>query len=267
MNTRRIFFLLILLTMPISLVGCNFPTQSTSQPPGPATLAARTVDVILTQATHGTQAITPLTPTASSTSLPQETVATTSPAACQDGAMFVQDATIPDDTVMNPGEAFLKVWTLKNSGTCTWTQEYRLAFYGGERMNGPAELSILKSTSPGASIDLAIDLIAPTTPGTYQGFWRLRNAQGTYFGIGPGGDQSFWVKILVRGPSTTTATPSPTPTITPTVTPSTIVTTSPTAITSPTSTATPIATETPTETLTATSTDSATTTPTPPTED
>ncbi len=263
MTARRTFFLPILLTMLVTLVGCNFPTQPTPQPPGPATQAARTVDVILTQAARGTQPALTMTPTASSIALPQETVTTASPSTCQDRATFVQDATIPDDTILKPGDAFLKVWTLRNSGTCTWTQEYKLAFFGGERMNGLAEISMLNSISPGAAIDLAIDLIAPTTPGTYQGFWRLRNAQGAYFGIGPGGDQSFWVKILVRGPSTTTSTPSVTPTITPSMTPSPIATTSPAATSSPTSTATLTATATASETATATPTDTVTTTAAP----
>jgi hypothetical protein len=74
-------------------------------------------------------------------------------------------------------------------------------------------------------------MVAPATPGTYQGNWKLMNPAGGLFGIGPNGDLPFWVRIIVpQNPSgTATATPTVTstqgatatynPTVSPTPTP------------------------------------------------
>jgi hypothetical protein len=75
-------------------------------------------------------------------------------------------------------------------------------------MSGPASAPITNGTiPPGSTIDISASLIAPTTPGTYKGNWRLRNSGGAVFGIGNNADQSFWVQIKSVAP---TPTPSPT---------------------------------------------------------
>jgi hypothetical protein len=40
-------------------------------------------------------------------------------------------------------------------------------------------------------------LIAPESPNTYQGYWKLRNPAGQVFGLGEEKDKDFWVKIKV----------------------------------------------------------------------
>jgi hypothetical protein len=59
-------------------------------------------------------------------------------------------------------------------------------------------------------------MIAPRQQGTYQSNWKMQNASGVLFGIGPGGDSPFWVRIEVVAPPTDTPAPSldasPTPT-------------------------------------------------------
>ena len=42
-----------------------------------------------------------------------------------------------------------------------------------------------------------VELKAPDTPGTYQGYWKLRNPAGDVFGLGEKADKDFWVKINV----------------------------------------------------------------------
>jgi hypothetical protein len=76
-------------------------------------------------------------------------------------------------------------------------------------MSGPASAPITNGTvPPGSTIDISVTLIAPTTPGTYKGLWRLRNPGGALFGVGSSADQSFWVQIKSVAP---TPTPLPTP--------------------------------------------------------
>ncbi|HSR20131.1 MAG TPA: NBR1-Ig-like domain-containing protein, partial [Anaerolineales bacterium] len=41
-------------------------------------------------------------------------------AGCNNAA-FVSDVTIPDGTILKPGEKFTKTWRIYNSGSCSWT--------------------------------------------------------------------------------------------------------------------------------------------------
>ena len=116
-----------------------------------------------------------------------------------DQAKFVSDVTIPDDSVLSPGSTFTKTWRLENTGSCTWSSAYSLVFDHGAAMGGSKSAQLSGSTvSPGQTIDISVDLIAPTTPGTYQGYWKLRNPGGEVFGLDDDGSLAFWVKIRVE---------------------------------------------------------------------
>jgi hypothetical protein len=138
------------------------------------------------------------------------------------------DVTIPDDSVMYPGQPFTKIWRLQNIGICIWNKEYLARFFYGSQMSAPDQAVLIREVLPGESIEIAMDMIAPDTPGTYQGNWKLTNDKGQFFGIGPSGDSPFWVRIQVE-PTQTTSTaiasltitppPSATPTLTLTPTP------------------------------------------------
>jgi hypothetical protein len=124
----------------------------------------------------------------------------------------VSDVSVPDNTEIGAGTTFVKTWRLKNNGSCTWTSGYTLVFYNGDAMSGPASAPITNGTiPPGSTVDISVSLIAPITPGTYKGNWRIRNSGGALFGIGNNADQSFWVQIKSVAP---TPTPSPTSTYT-----------------------------------------------------
>jgi hypothetical protein len=125
------------------------------------------------------------------------------------------DITIPDDTEIQAGLAFTKVWRVVNTGTCNWTAEYAAIFSSGEQMEAPAEVNISEPVAPGQSVDIEVTMIAPSEPGTYQGNWILRNANGNEFGIGPSGNEVFWVRIVVVAGETPTETPEETPDPTP----------------------------------------------------
>lgn len=213
-------------------------------------MVVRTVEVILTQAASDTQLPPPQQSTQSSTSLIVEPSSTGGPLGCVDLATFVADVTFPDGSMLAPSEVFLKIWALQNTGTCTWTQSYAIVFFGGERMEASSVIALATIVPPGDKVNLAVDMIAPILPGTYQGFWRLRNSEGVLFGIGPDGDQSFWVKIVVPAQPTITTTRTSTPTLTPSSTPTQTLTLTPTGTTTPTPTQTPTPTETGTPTYT-----------------
>ncbi len=122
-----------------------------------------------------------------------------------DQAKFVADITIPDSTLLRPNVAFTKVWRLQNTGSCTWTTDYALVFVGGDMLGAKTWLPLPASVRPGETIDLSAEMVTPKDPGTYRGYWVLRNARGVLFGMGPDGDESFWVTVSIREPARYTA--------------------------------------------------------------
>lgn len=136
--------------------------------------------------------MTPSTPTGLAT-----------PAGCTDLAGLVQDVTFPDGTPVVAGESFRKVWRLRNDGTCTWTPAYAMVFSSGDRMSGAAVVPLGTTVRPGETADLAIDLVGPAAPGTYRGYWLLRNDRGLLFGMPATGVNPLWLQVAAVSPGTT----------------------------------------------------------------
>lgn len=112
-------------------------------------------------------------------------------------AEFVKDLSLADGTTVSAGDSITKSWRLKNVGSCTWTTDYDLVFVEGNSMGAASRIGLSKSVKPGETIDLSILMEAPTTAGSYQGYWMLEDASGNRFGIGDKGNGPFWVKITV----------------------------------------------------------------------
>jgi len=206
----------LLIAFSLILASCNLPTSASPTQTQEAvdTSVALTLSAITTQSPLQTPAT--LTVTASPTTTPS---ATNAPSATPtlipcNRAQFVSDVTVPDGTVFAPGATFKKTWRLKNTGSCTWTSGYVLIFDHGDRMDAPDTAQLTTDNiTPDETIDVSVDLKAPATPGTYRGDFRLRSPDNISFGIGPGGDGTFWVKIVVAQPTQTT-TPTGTATAT-----------------------------------------------------
>jgi hypothetical protein len=161
--------------------------------------------------------VTGTPPTATPTRTPG--TATVPPSAC-DRAQFVSDVTVPDGTIMAPGQTFKKTWRLKNVGTCAWTTSYQLVFSSGERMGAATSAAFPQNVAIGQTVDISIDMTAPSAAGSYRGFWMFKNANGALFGIGRQANQPWWVDIRVSGPTVTPGGPTVSPTPTgPTATP------------------------------------------------
>ena len=128
---------------------------------------------------------------------------------CTQGMAFVTDLNLDDRNmatppVMSPGQPFTKSWRVRNSGTCAWESDYMLVYVNGNRVEASmaaAPLPVGRVVQPGETIDLSLSLIAPVTYGVYQGFFQMRDNQGTLFG------EVVWVGIQVPDPA-----PPPTPT-------------------------------------------------------
>jgi len=112
-------------------------------------------------------------------------------------AVLVKDITIEDSTILNPRQIFTKIWQFENIGNCTWSTEYQVAFYSGNQMGAPSTINLQQAVEPGETVDISIDMIAPSSPGTYTGYWMLVSDTGEEFGVGDDASTPFWVRIRV----------------------------------------------------------------------
>ena len=152
-----------------------------------------------------TSAFATSTFTAAPTSIPtfqiSPTAATASSsqvAAGGDRGEFVADVSIPDGTVFAPNQTFQKTWRLANAGQTTWTTDYSLVYIDGDLMGAEPSIPLPNSVGPGERIEITVDMVAPPDPGSYRGFWKLRNSSGEVFGFGANANEAIWVDILVQ---------------------------------------------------------------------
>ncbi|MCD6577360.1 MAG: hypothetical protein J7K66_05030 [Anaerolineaceae bacterium] len=167
------------------LTACNFPLISIQNEQDPNALATAVAETVQALNAQNAQAepqnqqpenfpagLPTLTPLPTYTQQVVEAPPTATPLPCNK-AKFVSE-TIPDDTEFASGETFTKSWTFKNIGTCTWNTNYKLVFSTGDAMGGPASVNLPSIVVPNAQVTISVDLTAPTDPGTYTGYWKLR---------------------------------------------------------------------------------------------
>jgi len=154
---------------------------------------------------------TPSTATPTKTSVP--VTSTVPPSSC-DKVQFIADVNFPDGTVVQPGAQFTKTWRLKNVGSCAWSKSYQLVFFSGEKMGAASSAAFTKDVAIGETVDISINLTAPTSSGTYRGYWMFKNAGGALFGIGTQANKPWWVEVKVTGgPTVTPGAPTATATV------------------------------------------------------
>lgn len=192
------------------------PEELTDTPPLfiTSTLAPTKSGLVLPTATHPTSTPDASTTTTPGTTLPAGTASTSTTGACTDSAAMISDVTVPDNTVMTRGETFTKTWRFMNNGKCDWNG-YTIAFYAGDRMGTP-DTAPVPATAAGQTVDVSVQLTAPSSDGAYTGYYVLKNAKGEVLPIGI--EQSFWLKILignVAAAPVSTLTTSGTPVATP----------------------------------------------------
>jgi len=110
---------------------------------------------------------------------------------CEYKSTYVADVTIPDFTVLEPGESFVKTWRIRNSGTCNWYRDVRLVFAGQDRLGAPASVALPRDVVMGETVDISVTMTAPQTPGQYISIWQLQSPAQIGFGDQP------YVQIVV----------------------------------------------------------------------
>lgn len=211
--------LILISAMLFSLAACNLP-GSTPSPNTIGTMQALTTAQAATlqagQTQSGTATLSslptlvfptlpPLNTPGTVTPIPttQGVVDTPVPISRCDWAAYIKDVSIPDGTTLAPGTAFTKTWRLQNIGDCTWTPSYDLIFSSGDLMSGPTAVALSTTVYPDQVVDVSVNLKAPAAEGKYRGYWGLRNAAGTIFGVGNAANEAFYVDIKVVGSMTT----------------------------------------------------------------
>lgn len=133
--------------------------------------------------------------------------------ACVNGLAWLEDLSLLDQgmttpAVLAPGQPFTKSWRVLNTGTCTWGIGYQLVFAHGSAPGasmGGQSASVSAAVAPGDTAVLTATLVAPITPGVYQGSWQLQDENGRAFG------ERLRVGIQVAGVPTPTPAPTQTP--------------------------------------------------------
>ena len=105
------------------------------------------------------------------------------------------DVNYPDNSTVAPGESFTKTWLIKNIGSCSWGEGYRLVFSYGERMGGQA-VPLTAAIAPGQEVEVSVTFKAPDLAGTYFSSWTMQNALGVPF-LG-NDNKSLYVQVVVQ---------------------------------------------------------------------
>ena len=208
---KNIFISISILTaLALLLSACAQPTPDVA---AISTAAAKTVEARFT-AQAASSTATPVPPTEISATAVGTQTGTPSAAASQaSGAgpsasgtdssgkacytmTFLEDVTIPDGMIIAPGTSFTKTWRVRNDGNCVWNQKYVLVLDKGDALSTVTSFPLTRVVNPGDSIDLSIDMTAPTTAGNYAGYWHIATPYGGYVGVA-GYNQSLFVQIEV----------------------------------------------------------------------
>ncbi|KAI9506774.1 hypothetical protein BX070DRAFT_186265, partial [Coemansia spiralis] len=98
-------------------------------------------------------------------------------------AVFVEDITIPDGTLVDAGETFVKIWSVANVGNTEWPKGTMLVHMDGEpSIQGNRKTMRVVIGKRYEQVGVAVDLVAPVSPGTHKSRWRLMTPDGYYFG-------------------------------------------------------------------------------------
>lgn len=193
---KSIKALAVLAILAVIAVSCNYPlSNSQSEEDAVATSVALTVEAVNAEVQQPTAVVVqptntlPVLPTATQPTATTAPVIPTNTSQPCNQVEFVSESPL-DDTVYTPGATFTKRWTFKNIGTCTWNTSYKLVFVSGDAMGGIASKTLTEAVEPGETVDLTVDLTAPSSNGTYKGVWNLQGDDSVSFA-------QFWVQIKV----------------------------------------------------------------------
>ncbi len=126
--------------------------------------------------------LTPAAPgsTAAATlAVPQYNTPTTAVQQAGDHGNWVGNAPV-DGSTFSKGELFTFVFRIMNTGTTTWTKDYKLVFAYGTGLSSETVIPLTAVTKPGEVGEFYTKVFAPFEAGKYKSNWKLVNASGAY---------------------------------------------------------------------------------------
>ena len=207
MNIKLIVTVVLLA---LFITACGGSTQ-TSQEPTPDVAAVRTsaAGTVVSQFTLTAAAFTPVPSLPTDTSAPEVSTSATASqpplaqitnaqgttvALCDILSYDVStvDVNIPDNTIMTPGQDFIKTWKVKNNGSCPWGAGYVLAYANYDDQMSGQFIAFTEVIQPGQEVEVSVQFKAPTQADTYVSAWSMRNPAGVFF------PETIFVKIIVQ---------------------------------------------------------------------
>lgn len=98
-----------------------------------------------------------------------------------DSSKFLADVTVPDGTVVQPGEQIVKVWLLRNNGSVYWRDRYLERV---EQSSGPDSCRTpdrvpINDTAPQQNVQISVVVRAPATaPAACKVHWKMVDESG-----------------------------------------------------------------------------------------
>lgn len=116
-------------------------------------------------------------------------------------AEFVGDLTVPDGSLVRPGEVLVKRWRIRNAGSVPWVDRWLIRLGSLESRSTPITAGRVRVPEAEAGQDVVVEvkITAPPFAGTYEVHWKMADAAGRLFfpnrywaGV--------WFTIVVPGP-------------------------------------------------------------------
>lgn len=104
---------------------------------------------------------------------------------------YVRDVTFPDNTVVQPGTSFMKIWRVRNDGKYPWPEDVHLVPAGGDLLTDENHFVELPVVGPDEEVDIGLLLTAPRANGLYTAYFRAQTKDGHHFG------HRLWASIVV----------------------------------------------------------------------
>ena len=197
MDKKRVIIFLAIAVMLIATIACDFSFNNDDSPSEEEIANRLTLQAIQQTQTAEAKTPEPEDPPPPAESDSDDDTDDDDQQASNENCYFSKwtgDETILDGTKFDPGDSFVKSWTLRNEGTCEWTTDFRMVFEDGDQMGGSSSVYLTHNVSSGGTYTVEIPMTAPSSDGDYTGVWRFKAADGTKMG-------KYWVKITVGDPA------------------------------------------------------------------
>jgi len=200
-------YLALLLVCGLILAACG-PSATAEPTPDVAAVRTSAASTVEAKYTLTSAAYTPTTqPSPTETLEPEATATATEESAAvitnDEGTpvelcdslgydLLTVDVNVPDNTIMSPGQDFIKTWRVKNTGACPWGAGYVLTYAGyADSMSGQF-IAMTEVIQPGQEVEVSVQFKAPASTGEYLSAWTMKNPQGVSF------PEIIFVKIIVQ---------------------------------------------------------------------